>query len=130
VTDVAVSVIGGAVFASYAPGSWELIQGGVFDAGTKVSTAVVDGKVWMIGGGRARVFDPVTRLVTDWTATAGSLPGYTTAGTTTARLLWVHQGCLIIAGMPEAPITIYKAKLGDPLNLDTGERLFGSAAVR
>ncbi len=127
VTDVAVTVIGGAIVASYQEGTWESVAASVFDAGAFVSMRVLAGKVWMIGGGRARVFDPVLQTVSDWNCTGGNLPGKTASGTTTARYLAVHDGAMFIAGMPEAPITVYRTKINDPLNIDTGERLYGSA---
>lgn len=49
-----------------------------------VSAIDFEQKGLIVGGQRARVFDPVARTVTAWSPTDGTLPGQTTPGTTTA----------------------------------------------
>lgn len=122
--EVGVYVAGGNVWDSLAPGSWRLVQSGTFSPNVEVSMASLAGKMFMVGGGRAKVYDPLTRTVVDWTPTTGTLPGQTTAGTTTARFIVEHLGGLV---MDSPPIGIKGSKINDPMDWLTGTRLFGGA---
>jgi hypothetical protein len=122
--EVGVYVSGGNVWDSLTPGSWRLVQAGTFSADAEVSMASLAGKMFIIGGGRAKVYDPLTRTVVDWTPTTGTLPGQTTAGTTTGRFIVEHLGGLVI---DSPPIGIKGCKINDPFDWLTGTRLFGGA---
>lgn len=121
--EVGVGVIGGSVYRSLRPGQWEIVEEDVFGRTVTVSMASLLGQMYMVGGGVAKVYDAVGNTVSDWTPTAGTLPGQTDPGTTTATLIESHLGGLVLAGMPGEAVTIYGSKLNDPLDWDTGSTI-------
>ncbi len=85
-------IAGGGFYASYDGTSIVTIGTGLFSASDNVQAATLDGKVYAVGGGKAREVDIVARTWEAFTPTAGTLPGQTTAGTTTATLISTLRG--------------------------------------
>ena len=102
---------------------------GLFTASDNVQAATLDGKVYMVGGGKAREVDIVARTWAAWTPTAGTLPGQTTSGTTTATLICTMLGSLVLAGVPETPLAIYGSASGGPDNWDIADLAPGHAWI-
>lgn len=88
-----------------------------------------NGRLYMIGGGRARVLDPVTLNVAAWIPTKGTLPGQETAGTTTATVLGTHATRLVLAAAAGDEQNATFTAVGDALDLDTGSDLPGRSFV-
>lgn len=129
VEDVGLAIIGGDLYASYDGSTWRLVAGSIMPREGKVSMAPLDGLVYMVGGGRAKVFDPVARTVTDWIPTSGSLPGQTESGTTTATILIQFRGRLMLAGIESEPNNAYFSAIAEPLTWDTAELVPGRAVA-
>lgn len=80
----------------------------------------------LLDGQKAKTIDPVNYTVSDWTATSGSLPGYTTAGTSDMMLAVNHWGR--IEGVSQAdPANIFASALNDAADWDTGAENSGKA---
>jgi hypothetical protein len=80
----------------------------------------------LLDGQRAKTIDPVNYTVSDWTATSGSLPGYTTAGTSDMGIAVGHWGR--IEGVSQAdPANIFASALNDAADWDTGAENSGKA---
>lgn len=129
VSDVLVVISGGDLWASYDGLSIQLVATRVMPSTGPVSMDSLDGKVYIVGGGRARIFDPVAREVDDWVPTAGTLPGGTADGITKATIVRQYRGRLVLGGMDDEPNNLYFSAVGEPLNWDTGEATFGAAVA-
>jgi hypothetical protein len=131
--DVVVAVVGGDVYASQ-EGSMLPVAVNVFDPADSVSIQEFAGKVYMVGGGKARVFDPLRRIVTPWNATAGTLPGRTGSGTTTATGLGKHGTRITLHGVTGDEQNLYESATGNALDLnierDSLGRAFTTAGTR
>lgn len=92
-----------------------------------VTIAELNQNLYAVDGTRARVYDPGTNTVSDWTATEGALPGATGPGTTTATLIERHRGRLFLSGVESDPQNIYASRINDPLDFDTGANIIGFA---
>lgn len=130
VEDVLIQVCGGDVWASGADGArTQLIGSRAFPSTAQVSLAVLDGKVYGVGGGKAVVIDPAAKTVTAWVPTSGSLPGTTGTGTTTASIACQYRGRIWLAGIEGEANVLYGSAIGDPLVWDTGELAEGRAVA-
>lgn len=127
VSEVLWALAGGGFYATYDGSSIVTIGTGLFSASDNVQAATLDGKVYLVGGGKAREVDIVARSWDAWTPTAGELPGQTTAGTTTATLISTLRGSLVLAGIPEQPLAIYGSASGEPDNWDLADLAAGHA---
>lgn len=78
--------------------------------------AASNGKLWMVDGIDYRVFDPETGVISDWVASAGSLP--VDADGLGARGIEAWRGRIVLFAVPGNPYDWYMAELGDPTNLD------------
>lgn len=93
--EILAAVCGGRLYVSLDGTSLAEVPGRVADATGTVSCDSYAGKLYIVGGGLANVFDPVTMTITAWSDTnhpTSTLPGATTAGTTTAVGCVVHRG--------------------------------------
>ena len=117
----------GSVFASFDGSSMTPIASRVLGQTGQASVAQYLGTVYAIGGGKARKIDLVNRTTTPWTATNGSLPGYTSAGTTDAQVLAFWGTRAIITRSQDNPNGLYASAIDDPDDWDTGRRIFGAA---
>lgn len=127
VTERGVASIGGDVYDSSSDGQWTLVQAGVFEATGRVAMVPLAGKMLMVGMGRSRLYDPIVRTLVPWVPTAGTLMGQTDPGTTTATILAPILGGVVMMGDPNSPLAMKATAINDPFNLDTAERLYGSA---
>ena len=117
----------GTVYASYDGSSMTPIASRVLGQSGQASVAQYLGTVYAIGGGNARKIDLVNRTTTPWTATNGSLPGYTAAGTTDGQVLAFWGTRAIISRSQDNPNGVYASAIDDPDDWDTGRRIFGAA---
>lgn len=117
----------GSVFASFDGSSMTPIASRVLGQTGQASVAQYLGTVYAIGGGKARKIDLVNRTTTPWTATNGSLPGYTAAGTTDGQVLAFWGTRAIITRSQDNPNGLYASAIDDPDDWDTGRRIFGAA---
>lgn len=125
--DVLVIVAGGDVWATANDGErLQAIGYRAFPTEAQVSLAVLDGKVYGVGGGKAVIIDPGARTVSAWVPTSGSLPGSTGTGTTTASTICSYRGRIWLAVQPNL---LYASAVGEPLTWDTGELAEGRAEV-
>jgi hypothetical protein len=121
--EVVVAVAGGAVWASVGESSMQLVSGGVFAPSDDVRMIDFAGEVLMIGGGKARRFDPARRTVSPWTATDEDLPGYTNPGTTTATGIARHGTRVALFGVAADEQNLYESATSDADDWDTGKDL-------
>jgi len=130
VEDVLIQVAGGDVWASGADGTrTQLIGSRAFPSTAQVSLAVMDGKAYGVGGGKAVVIDPAAKTVTAWVPTSGTLPGGVGTGTTTASIACQYRGRVWLAGIEGEANILYGSAIGDPLVWDTGEIAEGRAVA-
>lgn len=125
--DVLVMVCGGDVFLSINGADHFLLKSGVFPATGDVCLAEFQQKVYAVGGGRARIIDPINLTVEKYIPTDGALPGQTDDGTTTATIVARHGARLWFAGSPEDPQNAWATAIDDPLDLNTASRRLGRA---
>jgi len=130
VNEVIYWVQGGDLYAIYSGTTVELLATGLYGQDDTVQTESLDGVAYFVGAGRARKANMVTRVAGAWTPTAGTLPGQTSAGTTTATLITSMLGSLVLAGIPAQPLAIYGSASGEPLNWDLTDLAAGKAWIR
>lgn len=124
--ELLIVVAGGVVGMSVDGETLEAIATNVFPQDAQISIAEYAGNAYMVGGGKAKILNPITREVTDWNATAGALPGATGSGTTSAFIVFAAPTGRI--GLVDTRL-ITNSAIGDPLNFDTGDPDFGAAYV-
>jgi hypothetical protein len=132
VQDVLWCVAGGNLYASYDGLVMGVLRQGMFAPSVQVSGDVWDGKVYLVGGGRAWVWDVLTRDITPASANnhpTVTLPGALEEGSTTANLIRQFLGRLGLAGMEESPNNLHWSAIAEPLEHDTGELAEGRAVV-
>lgn len=127
VAEVLYWVQGGSLYACYDGNTSTLIKDGLYAASDNVQTANLDGTAYFVGGGKARKADMVARTTSNWTPTAGTLPGQTSPGTTTATLITTLRGSLVLSGDPSTPLAIYGSASGEPDNWDLADLDSGHA---
>lgn len=127
VSEVIYWLQGGTLYACYNGQTATLIAQGLFAASDNVQTATLDGVAYFVGNGKARKADLVARTTANWTPTAGTLPGQTSAGTTTATLITTLLGSLVLSGDPNTPLAIYGSASGEPDNWDLADLASGHA---
>lgn len=119
--EVLVAVCGGRLYASLDGTSLAEVPGRVSDADGLVSADQYGGKLYLVGGGLASVFDPVTLTITPWSDAQHpivKLPGATTGGTTTAVGVRFHRGRALL--WTDAGSAIYASAFDDPTDFDVG----------
>lgn len=99
----------------------------VFDPGDTVASRDFNGLVLMVGGGKARAWSPVTGLATPWIPTAGTLPGQTDPGTTTATGIGQHGTRVVLFGVPGDENNLYESATSNHLDWAIDPNRFGSA---
>lgn len=125
--DVPVWVCGGNVYACV-DGVTPLTVGvGVFPAGVMVDMDAFNGLMLIVGGGKAVEFSPVTLRVSNWIPTAGSLPGSTGAGTTTAKIVSAVGTRITLGDITGDEQNVIYSATGDHRDLDTGSDAPGAA---
>lgn len=126
--DVLTVVAGGDLYACTDGQTLNLIAARVMPLVGLVSLDVQDGKVWIAGGGKAKIFDPVALSVVDWVASdspAHDLPGAVAHLGTTATIVRGYRGglCLVVDNL------VYRSAIADPLMWNTAELAAGAAWV-
>lgn len=81
-----------------------------------IFSAELFGRVYYTDGTSYKIWVAANNTTTDWTPTAGSLPG--TDGTTTPRLIEMWRSRLVLSGLRSDPHNWFMSKLGDPLDWD------------
>jgi hypothetical protein len=78
------------------------------------------GKVYYADGRNYQVWDGGTNEASDWTLTAGTLPGTpgNTNTNTSGRLIETWDGRVVIAGLRSDPHNYFMSAKGDPLDYD------------
>lgn len=84
-------------------------------------TGIVDSspnnqKLWMVDGQHYRVYQPIVNTVSDWTATAGSLPVDTDSNT--CRLITTWRGRTVLSGLLEDAQNWFMSATSDPQDYD------------
>lgn len=121
---------GGNLYAIYTDLTVELVYPNLFAPDDTVQTDNVDGVAIFVGSGKSRKVNMVTRAGGLWTATSGSLPGATGPGTTTATLITILAGSVVLAGMPEQPLALYGSASGEIDTWDLADLTEGHAWIR
>lgn len=78
--------------------------------------SAMNGVLWLVDGLVFRAFDPVTGIVTAWTATAGSLP--VDANSNAPRIIETWRGRIVLTGLIGDPYNWFMSKAGDAHNWD------------
>lgn len=94
---------------------------GAFGNSDLVSLVEYQRKVWGVGTGFAKVFDPEPSTLTtsSWPVTAGSLPASSGAGLTRCTLLENFLDRLVMAGDVTDPQNAFMTAVGDATDFDT-----------
>lgn len=129
VSDVLVAVGGGDLWASFDGGGLSLLQSRALGATGHVSFAFLAGTAYLVGGGKAVTFNPVTRAVAAYTPTLGSLPGQTGPGTTDCGVVAAWGRRLVFSRSRSQPHRVYVTAIDRPTDLDTASIDFGPAFV-
>ncbi len=122
--DMLVAVAAGDVWVSQDAAMVRVATGALPSTGP-VEMREFNGRLYMIGGGQARVLDPLTLNVSPWVPTKGTLPGQETAGTTTAAVLGTHATRLVLAAAAGDEQNATFTAVADALDLDNGSDLPG-----
>lgn len=115
--EVLVAVCGGRLFCSVDGTSLAEVPGRVGDSDGVVSADEYAGKLYLVGGGLASIFDPATMSITPWSASDHpnvKLPGATSFGTTTAVGVRFHRGRAIL--WKDGGRELYGSAFDDPLD--------------
>lgn len=129
IANVLWSVAGGDLGASFDAQNLTLIQSRAFPGDVDISGVSFNQYVYFVGGGRARKLEAVTRVFSNWVPTAGTLPGQTSEGQTTANYLFVWGESIGLYGDRDAPNRIYLSAIGDAGNWNTASQIYGRALV-
>lgn len=130
VSEVLVAVCGGELWACIDGETLFRVDPRAMDAAATISMVEFEQKMYMVGGGSFRIFDPATLTVSNVVPNdAGTLPGATAgvAGSCTATLIENHVGRIWLGGVPGEPQNLYASKLNDPLGWLTGQNIPGEA---
>lgn len=129
-SEVLVVICGGELWASLDGETIFRVDPRAMDAAAAISMVEFEQKMYMVGGGSFRVFDPATLTVSNVAPNdGGTLPGATSgvAGSCTATLIENHVGRIWLGGVPGEPQNLYASKLNDPLGWLTGQNIPGEA---
>jgi hypothetical protein len=74
------------------------------------------GKMYYVDGISYKIWTGSTNATSDWTPTAGSLPG--TDGTLAPRLITNWRSRIVLSGLASDPHNWFMSALGDPLDFD------------
>jgi hypothetical protein len=74
------------------------------------------GKLYYVDGTSYKIWVGANNTTTDWTPSAGSLPG--TDGTVAPRLIEMWRGRMVLSGLRTDPHNWFMSRLGDPLDWD------------
>lgn len=127
--EILVAVSAGDVWVCVDGSNMLRVASGAMAATGDVEAVAFEGTVRMLGGGRARKMDVVSLQVSNWTPTAGSLPGQTGAGTCTGTLLTTHGTRIAIGGVPGQENNVYESAVADADDFDDGSELPGHAYI-
>lgn len=128
--EVLVAVAGGDVWAGTALDALNRVATAVFPAGVTVDMDEFDGTMRMVGSGRARLFNPQTSAVTEWTENNHpdvKLPGADQPGTTGLSIVLNHRDRVYGSGLNSDPQNVFASAIGDAGDFDTGSDLPGKA---
>lgn len=81
-----------------------------------IFSTVLYGKAYFTDGTSYKIWDGATNTTSDWTPSAGSLPG--TDGTRVPRLIEMWRGRIVLAGLASDPHNWFMSALGNPLDWD------------
>jgi len=103
------------------------VASGLFPVDRDVMMAEFNGRMLMVGGGKAYKYDPVTVSVSKYIPSSGTLPGQTTPGTTTANgvMTYLSRVAFFLIDGDEQNIVFTANDDEDDLNLTSD--LSGSA---
>lgn len=101
----------------------------VTDSDSRPMMAVLGQTVYIVDGKNAQKYDPTTETVSKWTPTAGTLPGQTADGTTTATIIHTHRSRIFLAGVGSDPQNLFASAINDGDDWDTGAVTPGKAFV-
>lgn len=120
-TEVLVAVCDGNIVITEDAINAQTVGVGVFGNDGLVSLAAYQRKVWGVGTGFAKVFDPDPSGMTinDWAASAGSFPGSSGAGLTRMTMVENFLDRLALAGDPQDPQNAFLTAVGDATDFDT-----------
>jgi hypothetical protein len=119
----------GSVYASFDGSSMTPIASRVLGQTGQASIGQYLGTLYAVGGGKARKVDLVNRVTTPWTATSGSLPGASGAGTTDAQVVAFWGSRALLARSQANPNGLYASAIDDPDDFNTGSSIYGAAFV-
>lgn len=117
----------GAIYASYDTDNIVPLSSRKLGQSGQVSMDQYLNIVYAVGGGKAVKINTAARTVDSWTATFGSLPGYTTVGTTDAQLCVSWGTRVLLARSRSSPNVLFASAIDDPDDWDTGSSIFGAA---
>ena len=100
-----------AVSAASASGSRTLSATAPF-----IFSAELFGRVYYTDGESYKIWVGANNTATDWTPSAGSLPG--TDGTVTPRLIEMWRSRIVLSGLRTDPHNWFMSEVGDPLDWD------------
>jgi hypothetical protein len=75
-------------------------------------------KLYLVDGTHYRIYTPITHTVTDWTASAGSLPE--DGDGNTARLIATYRGSTVLSGLLGDPQNWFMSRVSEPRDFDYG----------
>jgi len=118
---ISAAVCNGAVYKFTSSASTVATTGGsqsLSSSAPFIFSAEMFGKLYYVDGVSYKIWDGATNTTSDWTPTAGSLPG--TDGTKVPRLIESWRGRIVLSGFKDDPHNWFMSKLGDPLDWDYG----------
>jgi len=125
-TNVLAMVAGGLLYESENPDAgFTQIAGRVGPDNGPVSMAEFNGNLYIVGGGLATIYDPLTKTITAWSDTdhpTSKLPGATDKGTTTATLVEAHRSRIFLA----VGDRLYASSINDPNDFDSTDYTLGN----
>lgn len=108
--NVAVADAGATAWTTPTNGTGALISSGV------ILSAPNQQKLYFADGTNAKYYDPSNNTVSAWTATAGSLPVGSDAGT--PRLIETWRGRTVLSGLIKDPQNWFMSAVGSPTDFD------------
>lgn len=96
--------------------------GAGFTSSVRCQASALSRKMYCVNGSQSLVVDPINLTVTEWAATAGTLP----AG---CKLVATYRGRIVLANQATSPGIYYMSRVLNPLDWDFGAAPEETAAV-